>query len=149
TTVARLRDDIDGAARAITSGEQAVRDVGAIATEATAAVGHVLAGVERLRRVTEETAAAARSHGSAVRQVSAATTAALRSLDGTSVHIRDIVLAAQRQHGVIGEMQTVVSDGPTRPTGHGTVARPSRDGESGHRRSLAVGRKSAQRVVVR
>src|SRR5207248_4951027 len=104
-TVARLRDDIDGAARAIAAGEQAVRDVGAIATEATTAVGQVLTGVERLRRVTEETAAAAQSHGSAVRDASTATSAAQRSLDELVVHTRDIILTVQRQRGILGAGQ--------------------------------------------
>src|SRR5207248_10497452 len=104
-TVARLRDDIDGAARAIAAGKQAVRDVGAIATEATAAVGQVLTGVEQLRRVTDETAAAAQSHRTAVREASTATGAAQRSLDGIGAHVRDIILAVQRQRGLLGSGQ--------------------------------------------
>ncbi|AHG88680.1 chemotaxis sensory transducer [Gemmatirosa kalamazoonensis] len=106
TTVARLRDDIDGAARALVAGEQAVRDVGGIATEATAAIGLVLAGVERLRRVTEETASAAQSHGTAVRDVSTATFATQRSLDAIGVHVRDIITAVHRQRTLLESQET-------------------------------------------
>jgi methyl-accepting chemotaxis protein len=132
TTVTRLRDDIDGAARAMATGEQVVRDVGAIAAEATAAVGQVLAGIDRLRRVTEETATAAQTHGVAVREVSAATFATQRSLDGIGVHVRDIVTAVQRQR--------VLTDGiPATPT----VPRSPTP-----RRSPAVGGEAAQRLAV-
>jgi methyl-accepting chemotaxis protein len=97
TTVARLRDDIDAAARAIASGEQAVRDIGGVAAEATAAIGEVLAGVERLSKATDDTVAAAKSQGSAVRDVAPATATVQRSIDGLAAHVRDIVLAVQRQ----------------------------------------------------
>jgi methyl-accepting chemotaxis protein len=132
TTVTRLRDDIDGAARAMATGEQVVRDVGAIAAEATATVGQVLAGIDRLRRVTEETATAAQTHGVAVREVSAATFATQRSLDAIGVHVRDIVTAIQRQ-------RVPTADTPAPPT----VPRAPTP-----RRSPAVGSEAAQRLAV-
>jgi hypothetical protein len=129
--VARLRDDIDSAARAIAVGEQAVRDVGAIATEATAAVGQVLSGVERLGRVTEETAAAARVHGTVVRDVSGAVLATQRSLEGIGAKIRDIMTAAQRQQSALTGISVdqriatgVVADGWPLPVDRAPAQRP-------------------------
>jgi methyl-accepting chemotaxis protein len=69
TTVARLRDEIDDTARAIAAGEQAVRDVGAIAGEATDAIGRVVSGVGRLRLATEYAASAAASHATVAQDV--------------------------------------------------------------------------------
>jgi methyl-accepting chemotaxis protein len=69
TTVARLRDEIDDTARAIAAGEQAVRDVGAIAGEATDAIGRVASGVGRLRVATEYAASAAASHATVAQDV--------------------------------------------------------------------------------
>jgi len=123
-TLARLRDDIDGAARAITSGEQAVRDVGAVAAEATEAVGQVLSGVERLHRATAETASAARLHGSAVRDIAGETTEGRRSAESALEHVRDVIASASRQRALADRLAATMRDlGPdVAPTALATAA---------------------------
>jgi methyl-accepting chemotaxis protein len=96
TTVALLRDEIDDTARAITAGEQAVRDVGSVASEATEAIGRVLEGVTRLRAATEDTAKAAAGHGAIARDTAALAADAQQSTDRLVARAREIMSLVQR-----------------------------------------------------
>ncbi len=94
-TVTQLRDDIDAVARSIEAGEQAVRDVGSVAIEATASVENVLLGVDRLRRVTVATAAATRTHGAAMRELAATGAQTRQSIDVLTDGVREALAAAE------------------------------------------------------
>jgi methyl-accepting chemotaxis protein len=96
TTVALLRDEIDDTARAITAGEQAVRDVGSVASEATEAIGRVVEGVTRLRAATEDTAKAAAGHGTIARDTAALAADAQQSTDRLVARAREIMSLVQR-----------------------------------------------------
>jgi methyl-accepting chemotaxis protein len=58
--IAGVRAQIDAAVRVMTHGEQEVRNVGTVATDATTALGAVLAGIERIAAVISDAAAVSR-----------------------------------------------------------------------------------------
>ena len=69
-TIATVRESIATAVQSMTEGEQEVRNVGDIATEANAALSAMLAGIERIAEVIGEAAAVSRKQSSAMADLS-------------------------------------------------------------------------------
>ena len=69
-TIATVRESIATAVQSMTEGEQEVRNVGEIATEANAALSTMVAGIERISEVIGETADVSRKQSSAMADLS-------------------------------------------------------------------------------
>jgi methyl-accepting chemotaxis protein len=70
TTIATVRESIATAVQSMTEGEQEVRNVGEIATEANAALSAMLTGIERISEVIGEAAEVSRKQSSAMADLS-------------------------------------------------------------------------------
>jgi methyl-accepting chemotaxis protein len=69
-TIATVRENIATAVQSMTEGEQEVRNVGEIATEANAALSTMLAGIERISEVIGEAADVSRKQSAAMADLS-------------------------------------------------------------------------------
>jgi len=78
--IAIVRDQIGVAATVMTKGEEEVRGVGTVAADATAALGAVLAGIERIAAVIGEAAAVSRDQSETMSKLADA----IRSMEGVS-----------------------------------------------------------------
>ena len=70
TTIATVRESIATAVQSMTEGEQEVRNVGDIATEANTALSAMLTGIERIAEVIGEAAEVSRKQSSAMAELS-------------------------------------------------------------------------------
>ena len=70
STIATVRENIATAVQSMTEGEQEVRNVGEIATEANAALSTMLAGIERISEVIGEAANVSRRQSAAMADLS-------------------------------------------------------------------------------
>ena len=92
-TIATVRENIATAVQSMTEGEQEVRNVGEIATEANAALSAMLAGIERISEVIGEAADVSRKQSAAMADLSGviqnvqavSVEAALRAQDASRV----------------------------------------------------------------
>jgi methyl-accepting chemotaxis protein len=92
-TIATVRESIATAVQSMTEGEQEVRNVGEIATEANAALSAMLTGIERISEVIGEAAEVSRKQSSAMADLSGviqnvqavSVEAAVRAQDASSV----------------------------------------------------------------
>jgi methyl-accepting chemotaxis protein len=92
-TIATVRENIATAVQSMTEGEQEVRNVGEIATEANAALSTMLAGIERISEVIGEAANVSRKQSAAMADLSGviqnvqavSVEAALRAQDASRV----------------------------------------------------------------
>ncbi len=81
TTMATVRRQIDAAVEAMAEGEREVRDVGAVAGEAEAALGALLEGVGRISGVVAETARISRAQAATMAELAES----IRTVESVSV----------------------------------------------------------------
>lgn len=102
--IAGVRDQIQAAVRAMTEGEEQVRGVGSVATDATAALGTVLTGIERIAAVISDAAAVSRDQSEAM----AALADSIRSIENVSVEAaaqaEEASHAASARRGSLGAL---------------------------------------------
>jgi methyl-accepting chemotaxis protein len=103
-TIGLLRENIGTVVELMTAGERQVHHVGDVATEATTALGALLAGIEQIATAIAETAVISRTQASAM----GALTVTIESIQGVTIssatRAADGVRAAARQRGSIEEL---------------------------------------------
>jgi methyl-accepting chemotaxis protein len=105
-TIAGVRGQIESAVRAMNQGEEEVRGVGSVATDATAALGTVLSGIERIAAVISDAATVSRSQSETMSQLADA----IRSMENVSVEAaaraEEASSAASAQKGSLGALSS-------------------------------------------
>ena len=104
--IAGVRDQIESAVHAMTEGEEQVRGVGSVATDATAALGAVLGGIERIAAVITDAAAVSRDQSEAM----GALADSIRAMENVSVeaaaHAEEASHAASAQRSSLGALSS-------------------------------------------
>ncbi|HET9003758.1 MAG TPA: methyl-accepting chemotaxis protein [Gemmatimonadaceae bacterium] len=104
--IAGVRDQIESAVHAMTEGEEQVRGVGSVATDATAALGAVLSGIERIAAVITDAAAVSRDQSEAMGTLADS----IRAMENVSVeaaaHAEEASHAASAQRSSLGALSS-------------------------------------------
>jgi methyl-accepting chemotaxis protein len=104
--IAGVRDQIQSAVHAMTEGEEQVRGVGSVATDATAALGAVLTGIERIAAVITDAAAVSRDQSEAMSTLADS----IRAMENVSVeaaaHAEEASHAASAQRSSLGALSS-------------------------------------------
>ena len=104
--IAGVRDQIQSAVQVMTEGEEEVRGVGSVATDATTALGAVLAGVERLAAVISDAAAVSRDQS----ETMSALADSIRAMENVAVeaaaHAEEASNAASAQKASLGALSS-------------------------------------------
>ena len=104
--ISGVRDQIQSAVHAMTEGEVEVRGVGTVATDATAALGAVLAGVERIAAVISDAAAVSRNQSETMSTLADS----IRAMENVSVeaaaHAEEASNAASAQKHSLGALSS-------------------------------------------
>jgi methyl-accepting chemotaxis protein len=109
-TMASVRDRIAAVMRVMTENESTVRDVGAVATDATAALGGILDGSRRLADVVGEAASVSRLQGRAMTEL-AAVIAGVRTVAADSVARAGAAAGlAQEQHAALDALTNTAQE---------------------------------------
>ena len=109
-TMASVRDRIAAVMRVMTENESTVRDVGAVATDATAALGGILDGSRRLADVVGEAATVSRLQGRAMTEL-ATVIAGVRTVAADSVARAGAAAGlAQEQHAALDALTNTAQE---------------------------------------
>ena len=104
--ISGVRGQIESAVHAMTEGEEQVRGVGSVATDATAALGAVLAGIERIAAVITDAAAVSRNQSEAMGTLADS----IRAMENVSVeaaaHAEEASHAASAQRSSLGALSS-------------------------------------------
>ena len=104
--LAGVRDEIESAVHLMTQGEEEVRGVGTIATDATAALGAVLTGIERIAAVITDAAGVSRDQSETMGRLANS----IRAMENVSVeaaaHAEEASNAASAQKTSLGALST-------------------------------------------
>ncbi len=105
-TIASVRDQIQSAVHAMNQGEEEVRGVGTVATDATAALGAVLTGIERIAAVISDAAAVSRDQSETMSTLADS----IRAMENVSVeaaaHAEEASNAASAQKASLGSLSS-------------------------------------------
>lgn len=104
--IAGVRDEIESAVHAMTQGEEEVRGVGTVATDATAALGAVLTGIERIAAVITDAAGVSRDQSETMSKLADS----IRAMENVSVeaaaHAEEASSAASAQKTSLGALSS-------------------------------------------